>query len=105
MLMNKKAEISIAIGDSEVQRFVKGSTVSCCGLKLKYADFPVINRAFAPMVRTLCFDISELALVTFFQALERAKPIRLLPIVVSGKMHHSSLLYDPSRGKICLEKA
>lgn len=100
---NLLSEISIALGNGEVQRLVKNGTVNYSGVKLNYADFPVINRAFAPMVRTLCFDISELALVTFFQALEAAKPIRLLPIVVSGQMHHGSIFYDPTRGALRIE--
>jgi hypothetical protein len=30
--------------------------------------FPTINRAFAPMVRTQRFDISEIAIATFLMA-------------------------------------
>lgn len=93
-------EISIALGDRPAERLLKENKITCPRVKLNYADYPVISRAFAPMVRTLAFDISELALVTFLQALEAGKPLRLIPIVISSGMHHGSIYYDPEKGAV-----
>lgn len=102
-MANPVTEISIAIGDRAPELLIKEGKVHCPRIKLHYADYPVISRAFAPMVRELAFDISELALVTFLQALEAGKPLRLLPIVISGQMHHGSIFYDPAQGELTPE--
>ena len=93
-------EISIALGDRSQELLIKQGKVDCPRVRLHYGDYPVISRAFAPMVRSLAFDISELALVTFLQALEAGKPLRLLPVVISGNMHHGSIFYDPAQGVV-----
>jgi len=97
-MVDQVTEISIALGDRPAERLLKENKVTCPRVHLNYADYPVISRAFAPMCRKLAFDISELALVTFLQALEAGKPLRLLPVVISGNMHHGSIFYDPAKG-------
>ena len=99
-MVDQVREISIALGDYSVARLLKENEVTCPRVKLNFADYPVINRAFAPMVRTLAFDVSELALVTFLQALDAGKPLRLLPVVVVGRLHHGSILYNPEKGPL-----
>lgn len=61
------------------------------GLDLRFADIEPIHRAFAPMVRDLRFDASELAIATLFQAIEAGVPIAALPIVLHGNFHHRSI--------------
>jgi len=96
-------EISIALGNTVSERLLKEQKITRPGIRLNFADYPVIIKAFAPMVREQAFDIGELSLVTFLQALDAGKPLRLLPIVVNGFMHHSSICYDPRHGKLTPE--
>ncbi|MFC6704886.1 hypothetical protein [Flexivirga alba] len=65
--------------------------VTADGLELHFANVEPIHRAFAPMVRELRYDASELAIATLFQAVEAGVPIAALPIVLHGNFHHRSL--------------
>lgn len=93
-------EVSIALGDTVAERLLKERVVTRPRIRLNFADYPVIIKAFVPMVRAQAFDIGELSLVTFLQALEAGKPLRLLPIVINGFMHHSSMFYNPAHGPL-----
>jgi 4,5-dihydroxyphthalate decarboxylase len=68
------------------------------GVDLVAAD--PIYTAFAPMVRELRFDASELAIATFLQAREAGVPISLLPVVLSGDFHHHSLTRWPGSAEL-----
>ncbi len=60
-----------------------------------------ITRAFRRMVRTLDFDLCEIALTTLAQAVAYGKPIIGLPLVMTGGFHHGSLVCrhdSPLRG-------
>lgn len=76
--------------------------------RFDFEDVPVITRAFRRMVRTLDFDLCEIALTTLAQAHAFAKPVKALPIVVMRGFHHAALvcpvgsaIHDPAdlRGK------
>ena len=59
---------------------------------IEYAEIKPISRAFAPMVRELAFDISELAIATFILARAYDKPLVLLPVCVAARYQESALL-------------
>lgn len=59
---------------------------------LRMQDFPVISRSFAPMVRTECFDISEMAIATFLMARAAGSELVLLPVVLAARFQNASLL-------------
>jgi len=61
-------------------------------LRLDRADIPVISRAFAPMVRALAFDVSEMAIATFLMAKAYGKPLVLLPVTMAARFQESALL-------------
>lgn len=61
-------------------------------LALDLPSFPAISRAFAPMVRELRFDASELAIATFLMAKAQAAPLILLPCVLGERFQESALL-------------
>jgi len=66
-----------------------------------YDSEAAFNRAFKRAVRDLEFDISELALVTFFQAKAYGKPLTLIPAVVgAGRFQHHCLVYDSERPRV-----
>lgn len=68
---------------------------------LDCAPFPVISRAFAPMVREARFEVSEMAIATWLQAWAHGKPLVLLPRVLAARMQEGSLFCradSPIRG-------
>ncbi|MDT2005704.1 hypothetical protein FXW78_14805 [Rhodococcus opacus] len=75
-----------------------GFTVEGHAIELAAAD--PIYKAFAPMVRELRYDVSELAIATYLQAREAGAPIALLPVVLSGDFHHHSLTRWPGSAEI-----
>lgn len=70
------------------------------GHEVEFAAVDPIYKAFAPMVRELRYDVSELAVATFLQAREAGAPISLLPVVLSGDFHHHSLTRWPGSPEI-----
>lgn len=59
---------------------------------LVFEDLPTANRAFAPMVREGRYDVSEMAIGTFLQALAYHKPLVLLPITVVARFQEPALI-------------
>ena len=72
------------------QPLLDGS-VPVAGCAVEFADVEPIHRAFAPMVRELRYDLSELAIATLLQAVEAGVPVAALPVVLHGNFHHRSI--------------
>ncbi len=60
--------------------------------RLRIEGFPVISRAFAPMVRTQRFDVSEMAIATFLMARAAGSDLVLLPVVMAARFQNGALL-------------
>ncbi|HQT77063.1 MAG: hypothetical protein B7Z80_08975 [Rhodospirillales bacterium 20-64-7] len=73
-------------------RAVRDGTVASARVGFVFEDVPNITRAFRRMVRTLEFDLCEIALTTLAQAHAYGKPLTGLPIVVMRGFHHAALL-------------
>ena len=86
------------LGDYPVTKYFKERS------SLEFADVKVPNTAFKRVVRDLEFDVSELALMTFLLAKAHGKPYRLLPAVITARFQHSTLAYNPERGKLSPDK-
>jgi 4,5-dihydroxyphthalate decarboxylase len=71
---------------------IKDGSVSSPRLRFDFEDVPAITRAFRRMVRTLDFDLCEIALTTLAQAHAFGKPIKALPIVVMRGFHQAALV-------------
>ncbi len=59
---------------------------------LRLESMPVISRAFAPMVRTQCYDVSEMAIATFLMAREAGSSLVLVPVVMAARFQNGALL-------------
>ncbi len=59
---------------------------------LQMEPFPVISRAFAPMVRTQRFDVGEMAIATFLMARAAGSDLVLLPAVMAARFQEGALL-------------
>ena len=67
-------------------------------LKLEFVDVDPVNRAFADMLRHGRYDVCEIAITVFFQAVEAGRPVWLLPVVAMGGLHHGSIYGNPTAG-------
>jgi 4,5-dihydroxyphthalate decarboxylase len=85
-------ELSCAIGDYPHIKPLKSGAVASPLVKLDFAAVAPINRAFAPMVRELKFDVSEMAIGTFIQAKAYGKMLALLPVVTLARFQESAML-------------
>ncbi len=83
-----------------VQALLDGGVASD-RIRFDFETVEPITRAFRRMVRTLDFDLCEIALTTLAQAHAHAKPIVALPVVVMRGFHHAALVCrrdSPIRG-------
>ncbi|MDR3529902.1 MAG: ABC transporter substrate-binding protein [Rhodopila sp.] len=82
-------------------RAIRNGSVSSPRIRFDFEDVPVITRAFRRMVRSLDFDLCEIALTTLAQTHAFGKPVKALPIVVMRGFHHAALVCpvaSPIRG-------
>jgi 4,5-dihydroxyphthalate decarboxylase len=70
---------------------IKDGTIASPRLKFEFVDIKPISSAFGNMAEHQEFDFSEMAIVTFIQALALGKPIVLLPAVMLNRFHHGSI--------------
>ena len=75
-------------------RALKEGTVTPRGLWLDFEDVPVLVKGFRRMVRSLEFDVSEMALTTYLTAREHGVAFTALPIFLVRGFHHGAVLYD-----------
>jgi 4,5-dihydroxyphthalate decarboxylase len=91
---------TVALGNTPHSLLLKNGTVQVKEAHLEFPDIKPIFSAFAPMVRELKYDISEMAIATYLQAREAGKPITLLPVVLNGDFHHHSITRWPGSKEI-----
>jgi 4,5-dihydroxyphthalate decarboxylase len=90
--MDEAITLHSALANYPHVRAVKDGSVASPRLRFDFEEVPVITRAFRRMVRTLAFDLCEIALTTLAQAHAFDKPIKALPIVVMRGFHHAALV-------------
>lgn len=92
--------ISIALGAYSRDDVLREKIRALQTAPVEFVDISPISRAFAPMVRELRFDISEMALMTYLQARAYGKALSLLPISVSARFQEAALLCCADDGRI-----
>jgi len=74
---------------------VKDGSVPVTGpgdrFRLEFEEVPVIIRAFRRMVRSLDFDVSEMAFTTYLCAKAAGKPFTALPVFLVRGLHHTAI--------------
>jgi 4,5-dihydroxyphthalate decarboxylase len=98
--MSQVHEVSIVIDTYPHTRAIKEGGLSSPSVKLNFTEYKPISKAFDVMLQDQPYDVCEMALGTFLQALDAGKPIKLLPIVMGGEFHHGSLWYNPALGPL-----
>jgi 4,5-dihydroxyphthalate decarboxylase len=73
-------------------------TVTPRTFEFDFQDVPVIIKAFRRMVRSLEFDISELAMTTYLCARAHGKPFTAIPVFPMRAFHHGAIVYNTKTG-------
>ena len=90
-----------ALGKSPLVRALNEGAVASDRIRFDFVEVEPVTRAFRRMVRTLEFDLCEIALTTHAQARAFGKPITALPVVLLRGFHHRALMCwrdSPLRG-------
>lgn len=93
-------KLSTLLGDYPSTRALRNGELHSSKVSLDFADVKVPSSAFKRVVRSLEFDVSELALVTYLIAKAHGKPLVLLPAVVLARFQHPYLIYNAERGPL-----
>ncbi|MGG5820548.1 ABC transporter substrate-binding protein [Falsiroseomonas sp. HW251] len=84
--------LTAAIGRYPHTAALLDGAIASDAVALDFADLPVPNRAFAPMVREQRYDVSEMAIATFLIAKAHGKPLVLLPVTLAARFQEAALL-------------
>jgi 4,5-dihydroxyphthalate decarboxylase len=79
-------------------RALRDGTITPATAELEFVDVPVIVHAFRRMVRTLEFDICEMALTTYLCAREHGVRFTALPIFLVRGFHHGAIARQAGSG-------
>jgi 4,5-dihydroxyphthalate decarboxylase len=77
---------------------LKDGSVQAAGFELEFEDVPVLIDGFRRMVRGLEFDVSEMALTTYFCARAHGKRFTALPIFLVRAFHHGAIVVNTEQG-------
>src|SRR6202044_3267671 len=73
-------------------RALKDGSVRPDGCTLNFEEVPVLIQAFRRMVRTLDYDVTEMAFTTYMVAKAHGKPFTALPVFLVRGFHHGAVL-------------
>ncbi len=77
---------------------LKDGSVTAPGVRLEHVEVSPIVAAFRRMVRTLEFDVSEMAITTYLTAKAHGKAFTALPVFVMRQFHHTPIVYNVKSG-------
>jgi 4,5-dihydroxyphthalate decarboxylase len=77
---------------------LKDGTVTPAGFALKFEEIPVLIKGLRRMVRSLEFDVSEMALTTYLTAREHGVAFTALPVFLVRGFHHGAIQYRLGSG-------
>ena len=77
---------------------IKDGSVNPAGFTFACEEVPVLVHAFRRMVRTLEFDVCEMALTTYLCAREHGVKFTALPVFLVRAFHHGAILQNVKAG-------
>lgn len=84
--------LTAALGRYPHTEALRSGAVASPTVGLDLIDIDPVNRAFAPMVRAGRFDVSEMAIATFLQAIAYGKGLVLLPVAMAARFQESAMI-------------
>lgn len=91
--------LRIVLGDYPHTLPLKRGEITSPWLKLDFDEVKPLHKAFKPMVQH-AYDAGEIALVTYFQAKDHKKGLKLLPAAMLARFQHGALLCNVERGRL-----
>jgi 4,5-dihydroxyphthalate decarboxylase len=88
----------MVLATSPLSAPLKQRTIASPRVRTDFVEVTPIHKAFAPMVRSLTYDVCELAIVTCLQAIAYERPIVMLPVVVASRFQRGCLIAHRQRG-------
>jgi ABC-type nitrate/sulfonate/bicarbonate transport system substrate-binding protein len=89
--------LTIAIGNYGLTKPLKDGSVRAA-LNLEYIQVDPIVAAMRRMVRSLDFDICEMAFTTYLCAKAYGKPVTAIPVFLTRNFHHWAIFYNVNSG-------
>jgi 4,5-dihydroxyphthalate decarboxylase len=77
---------------------VKNHAVQPDGYSLVFEEVTPLISAFRRMVRTLDFDVCEMAITTYLCARAHGKPLSAIPVFLVRGFHHGAIVYNTGAG-------
>lgn len=71
---------------------LKDGSIASPRIRFNFDEIRPVSSGFSRMAMSQEFDFSEMAIVTFVQALAFNKPLILLPAVMFNRFHHDSII-------------
>lgn len=96
--MSSVLRLSAAIATYGHTKALKSKQVRPAGCELDFVEVEPIIAAFRRMIRTLEFDVCELAPTTYLAAREAGVPITALPVFLMRRFHHGDIVCRPGSG-------
>ena len=90
--------LTTAIATYGHTKALKDGTVQSERVLLEHRDVAPITSAIRQMVRTLAFDVSEMAFSTYLCARVYHKPITALPVFLLRRFEHGAMVYNVKSG-------
>jgi 4,5-dihydroxyphthalate decarboxylase len=91
-------KLKAAIGNYGITRALKDGSVKPNGFEIEYIEVDPIIQAMRRMVRTLEFDISEMAFTTYLSARAAGIPVTAIPVFLTRNFHHWAMFYNLKSG-------
>jgi 4,5-dihydroxyphthalate decarboxylase len=98
--LTEATTLRIVLGDYPHTLPLKRGEITSPWLKLDFVEVKPLYKAFKPMVREHAYDASEMALVTYFQAKDHGKGLKLLPAAMLARFQHGAMLCNAERGRL-----
>ena len=92
------AALKTAVATYAHTKGLKDGRVAVPGARLEHVEVSPIVAAFRRMVRTLEFDVSEMAITTYLTAKAHGKAFTALPVFVMRQFHHAPIVYNVKSG-------
>jgi 4,5-dihydroxyphthalate decarboxylase len=90
--------LKTAIATYPHTKALKDGSVTAGGLQFDHVEVSPIVAAFRRMVRTLEFDVSEMAITTYLTAKAHGKAFTAVPVFIMRQFHHAPIVYNVKAG-------
>jgi len=92
-------KLNVMLGDYPNTVALKQGKIRSDRVQLNFAEAKVPHDHFKRVVKG-DFDVAELAIMTYLQAVGYGRPLVALPVVVHGRFQHAQIAYNADRGTL-----